>query len=166
MKNLRTFLIITIGLIFVLLAGASIYAVLRDDDPYRSFTGLGESISVSPDDSKIAFSYYLDGEESIYIANPNGTHSKKITNPNNHRDRHPKYSPDSKQLVYLSKGPEGVQTLQVINEDGSKGRQLTDSEIHVTEAIFSKEGKSIFFVAMKAEDFNTGGESTGGFDLF
>ena len=64
MKQKRI-LLITIGIIFVLLAGTLTYAILKDDDPYRYFTGLGEEISVAPDDSEIAFSYYVDGEEAI-----------------------------------------------------------------------------------------------------
>jgi len=156
----------TIAMVFLLLAGTLLYAILRDDDPYRYFTGLGENISVAPDDSEIAFSYYVDGKESIYTANPNGTQVEKITSSETHQDRRPKYSPDGEELVYLSRGPDEIQTLRVINQDGSEGRQLTDSEIHVRDAIFSDDGDTIFFVAIEAEEYNQGENSTEGFDLF
>ncbi|MDY0406420.1 hypothetical protein P5G51_014390 [Virgibacillus sp. 179-BFC.A HS] len=165
MKRKRIFLV-TIGMIFLFLAGTLLYGILREDDPYRYFTGLGEKISVAPDDSKIAFSYYVDGTESVFTANPNGTHVQKITNTNNQKDRRPAYSPDGKRLVYLREDPEGIQTLRVINQDGKKERQLTDKDMHVRDAIFSHDGKTIFFVAMEAKEFKKGEESREGFDLF
>ncbi|MFS0643927.1 TolB family protein [Siminovitchia sp. 179-K 8D1 HS] len=165
MKRKRTFLV-TIGVIFMLFAGTLLYAILRDDDPYRHFTGLGEKISVAPDDSKIAFSYYADGKESIYTANRDGNHAKKISDSKNRRDHAPKYSPDGKKLVYLSEDPEGIQTLRVINQDGSEERQLTDDKIHVADAIFSQNGQTIYFVAVEADEFKKGEESREGFDLF
>lgn len=165
MKRKRIFLV-TIGAVVLLFVGTLLYAILRDDDPYRYFTGLGEEISVTPDDSKIAFSYYVDGKESIYTANPDGTHVKQITNSNNQRDSQPKYSPDGKKLVYLSKDAEGIQTLRMVNQDGSEGRPLTDSKFHVTDAIFSHDGETIYFVAVEAEEFKKGEESREGYDLY
>ncbi|GIO23288.1 DPP IV N-terminal domain-containing protein [Oceanobacillus sp. J11TS1] len=165
MKQKRI-LLITIGMVFVLLTGTLLYAILRDDDSYRYFTGLGEKISVAPDDSEIAFSYFLDGKESVYTANINGKDVKQITKSTNRHDRHPAYSPDGKKIVYLSENPNGIQSLQVINQDGSGERQLTDSEFHVTDGIFSQDGNTIFFVAVEAEEFKKGEESREGFDLF
>ncbi|WP_068675347.1 DPP IV N-terminal domain-containing protein [Oceanobacillus sp. Castelsardo] len=165
MKRKRIFLV-TISVIFVLFVGTVLYAILKDDDAYRYYTGLGEKISVAPDDSKIAFSYYVDGNESIYTANPDGTHVKQITNSTNQQDHHPKYSPDGKKLVYVSKDAEGIQMLRGINEDGSEGRQLTDSDIHVTDVIFSPDGEIVYFVAIEAEEFKKGERSREGFDLY
>jgi len=167
MTQKRIFLA-SIGIIFVLLAGLLLYGIFRDNDPYQHFTGLGENISVAPDDSKIAFSYYVDGNESIYTANADGTNVEKITNSNNQQDdRYPEYSSNGERIVYLSRGPDAIQTLWVTGHDGS-GRQLTDSEFHVTDAIFSQDGETIFFIAMKGEAFNQPPEESSGegFDLF
>lgn len=150
----------------MLLAVTIFYALVRNDDPKRFFTGLGDYISLAPDDSKIIFSYYVDGKESVYTANINGSKVEKITNSNNREDRRPKYSPDGKKIAYLSKNSDGIQTLRVINEDGSEEKQLTDSEMHVTDAIFSHDGKTIYFVAVEAKEFKKGEDSREGFDLF
>ncbi|CEI82351.1 Protein TolB [Oceanobacillus oncorhynchi] len=165
MKQKRI-LLITMGIIFVLLAGTLTYAILKDDDPYRYFTGLGEEISVAPDDSEIAFSYYVDEEEAIYTSNPDGTDVNKLTGSTEQRDSSPEYAPDGEKLAYLNGDSEGIQTLQVINPDGSEEKQLTDNELHIGESIFSQDGESIFFVAVEAEEFKKGEESREGFDLF
>ncbi|GIN21236.1 TolB family protein [Siminovitchia fordii] len=165
MKRKRIFLL-AIGVIFILFLGTLLYAILRIDDPYRYFTGLGERISVAPDDSKIAFSYFIDGKESIYTANPDGDGVKKITNLKEQRDHSPTFSPDGKKLVFLSKDSKGIHTLHVMNQDGSEARQLTHHGFHVTDAIFSHDGETIFFVAVEAEEYRKGEESREGFDLF
>ncbi|WP_080875481.1 TolB family protein [Oceanobacillus timonensis] len=164
----KRILLTIIGMIFVLLAGTILYGVLRDDDPYRYFTGLGEEISVAPDDSQIAFSYYVDGEEAVYTANPDGTGVEKIADAADWKDSSPAYSPDGHKIAYLSENPEGMNILQVMNQDGSEEKQLTDNSIHVMDSVFSNDGETLFFVAIDAEGFNQGAESesSAGFDLF
>lgn len=92
MKRKKLFFLAAIGVVFMLFAGTLLYAILRDDDQHKYFTGLGEQISIAPDDSKIAFSYFVDGKESIYTANADGKDIKKVTYPKEHRDHHPEYS--------------------------------------------------------------------------
>lgn len=76
MKRKRM-LFVTIGVTILLLSGMILYSFLLGDDPHRYYTGLGESISLSFDDSKLTFSYYENGKESIYMANPDGTNVQK-----------------------------------------------------------------------------------------
>ncbi|MFD1065124.1 TolB family protein [Oceanobacillus locisalsi] len=167
MKRKRI-LLVTIGMIFVLLVGTILYSALRDDDPYRYYTGLGEEISVAPDDSQIAFSYYVDGEEAIYTANPDGSDVEQIAGAADRQDSAPKYSSDGQNIAYLSEDSEGMNILQVMNQDGSEEKQLTDNSIHVMDSVFSNDGEPLFFVAIDAEGFNQreGSESSAGFDLF
>lgn len=165
MKRKRL-LLMSIGLIFFLLLGTLLYIFLRDDNPNRYFTGLGEDISLAPDDSKIAFSYYVDGKESIYTADINGTNVEELTNTTNLQHRSPVYSPNGDKLIYLSEDNDGIQTLRIINEDESEGRQLTESDLHVTDAIFSRNGETIIFVGIEAEEYKKGEESRAGVDLF
>lgn len=165
MNRKHTFLL-TMGLIFILFVGTLLYAILRDGDPYRYFTGLGSEISIAPDDSNIAFSYYTDGEESIYTANLDGSHVRKLSHSNGGDDRQPDYSPDGNKLVYLTKEKDGIQTLWIMKKDGSNSRQLTSNELHVTDAIFSYDGETIYFVAVEAAEFMEGEKSREGFDLF
>ncbi|WP_058309043.1 TolB family protein [Gracilibacillus massiliensis] len=165
MKRKSTFLI-AIGLAFLLLGGAISYAMLSDNDQYQYFTGLGSEISIAPDDSEIAFSYFTEGEESIYTVNPNGDNVKELTNNMNMRDRNPSYSPDGSKLVYMSENKENIQSLRVINHDGSEETTLTNNDLHVTDAIFSQDGKNTYFIAMESAEFKKGEQSREGFDLF
>ncbi|PWA12181.1 hypothetical protein DCC39_07030 [Pueribacillus theae] len=157
---------VLIGVISILFIGTTAYGILRDNDPYKYFTGFGERIDVSPDDNNIAFSYFVDGKESIYTANLNGKQVEKLTHSKDRRDHSPKYSSDGKKLIYLSEDSEGINTLHMMSLDGKKARQLTDKKSHVTDAIFSHSGETIYFVAVEAEEFKKGEESREGFDLF
>ncbi len=165
MKRKRM-LFVTIGVTILLLSGMILYSFLLGDDPHRYYTGLGESISLSFDDSKLTFSYYENGKESIYMANPDGTNVQKITNPTNLQHRSPKFSPSGDKIVYLSEDQEGIQSLRTITLNKSKDRELTDEELHVKDAIFSRDGDNIYFVAVEAEEFKKGENSKEGFDLF
>ena len=64
-----------------MLASAITYNILREEDSYLGYSGLGDSIQVTEDDRKLYFSYYLDGSESIYSAKVDGSAVEKITNP-------------------------------------------------------------------------------------
>ncbi|MFD2655635.1 TolB family protein [Gracilibacillus thailandensis] len=165
MRRKKLFLII-IGIVFLCFALALLYTIFSDNDNYKYFTGLGSTISIAPDDSQIAFSYYIDGEESIYTASPNGTDVRQITDDSNTRDHNPSYSSDGSKIVYMSENNNGIQTLQVINQDGSDKKQLTNRDMHVRDAIFSNDGETIFFIGIEAEEYNKGEQSREGFDLY
>src|SRR5699024_7297301 len=132
----------------------------------RYYTGLGENISIAPDDSEIAFSYYVDGKKSIYKANLDGSKVEEVTDENDRKNHHPKYARNGNQLVYLSEDQDGIQTLWRVNEDGSGWKQLTNRDLYVKEAISLDEKDAIYFVAMEAEEWKKGEESQEGFDLY
>lgn len=155
-----------LGVLFLLLITTLLYAGLRDNDPYRYYTGLGENISIAPDDSEIAFSYYVDGKKSIYKANLDGSKVEEVTDENDRKNHHPKYARNGNQLVYLSEDQDGIQTLWRVNEDGSGWKQLTNRDLYVKEAISLDEKDAIYFVAMEAEEWKKGEESQEGFDLY
>src|SRR5699024_11670433 len=73
-----------IGLIALLLLSTVVYTVVRDGDAYQYYTGIGDGISISPDDQKIAFSYYRGGEEGIYTANMDGSDVEKVARSEEH----------------------------------------------------------------------------------
>jgi Tol biopolymer transport system component len=101
---------------------------------------------ISPDDKHIVFSAKENGS-SIYIANIDGTSPKNIIAATNDTAYYfPKYSPDGKKIVFI-KSRRGSETgsLCIARSDGSRIQQLTDNEHLITEAIFSLDGKSIYF---------------------
>ncbi|MGG3804123.1 hypothetical protein [Metabacillus fastidiosus] len=167
MKNTRN-IVIWIWVVAILFLTTLTYNLLQNNDQYKYFTGLGSHISISPDDSAIAFSYFINGKEAIYTGNIDGTNIKKVTETDSERHHEPKFSADGKKLLYLSKDSEGIQSIHIINRDGTDSVKLTDNKSHVEQAIFSPAGDTIYYTAIPAKDFGKGDEhiAEDGYDLF
>lgn len=166
MKNKKHLLYGLVITALLLLAGIC-YLVLNDRDSYKYYTGLGSGLAISEDDQLLAFSYYQDGREAIYVAELNGKNVKKITFPGKDQHRDPEFSPDGSKLLYLSRNDEEIQSLFIANQDGHNPNKLSSDTQHVSEAIFSKDGSEIYFSSMPAKDFKQWEAGTDeGFDLF
>ncbi|WP_071459613.1 TolB family protein [Bacillus massilinigeriensis] len=123
-------------------------------------------MTLSPDDSNLAFSYYQDGKEAIYTANIKSGKVKKLTHPKKEDHRQPVFSPDGKKILFLKTDKENLQSLYIISSDGSSEKALTRKDIHVSEAIFSPDGKQALFGALPAEELGKlEGEGEEGYDL-
>jgi len=156
-----------IGLIALLLLSTVVYTVVRDGDAYQYYTGIGDGISISPDDQKIAFSYYRGGEEGIYTANMDGSDVEKVASAENKQLHDPKYMSDGEQILYLAKNADGTNSLFNVDHDGGEPKQLTDERIHVNDAVFSAADDVIYFIGIDAKEWSKDlGESKEGFDLF
>ncbi|SOC15639.1 hypothetical protein SAMN05880501_108120 [Ureibacillus xyleni] len=165
MKNKKIFITL-ISVTFLLLVGSIVFGLLRDNDPYRYFTGMGSTFDLSPNEEKYLFSYYLDGKENIYRSNIDGTNVEKLTT-GSENFHSPRYSFDGTKMLYLAQNAEKTNKLIVANPNGNEKEIITDDKTHVSEAAFSKTGEEIYFFATPAEDFKKGeGETTEGFDLF
>jgi dipeptidyl aminopeptidase/acylaminoacyl peptidase len=165
--NKRKYMISLIFISFLLLVGTLIFSLLRDDDPYRYFTGVGNSYDLSPDNQKFLFSYYINGKESVYESRVDGKDVKKLTGATTERHHNPRYSTDGMKILFLSKNSEGINTLYIANQDGSEQKRLTPDKTHISEAVFSSTDEVIYYIGTPAEDFKKAeGETTEGFDLF
>jgi Tol biopolymer transport system component len=166
MKNNKRLLPVIIAVTLIMAASIS-YLLLSDRDSYKYFSGLGNGLSISHDDQRLAFSYYQNGIEAIYTADLDGNNVQKVTHPKQERHRIPEISPDGSKLLFLSQNKERIQSLFIANLDGSNPKKLSDAAQHVSDAIFSKDGKSIYYVSMPAEDSQKSeGETREGQDLF
>ncbi|MFB6465545.1 hypothetical protein ACE38V_01875 [Cytobacillus sp. Hz8] len=156
-----------IGITAFLLVSAIVYSILRDDDPYQYFTGIGDSFDISPDDKEYMFPYFLNGNEAIYSANIDGTNVKKLTNPQKERHLQPRYSQDGLRILFLSQNDKRINSLVVANRDGTGQKKWTSNKMHVREAVFSPNNYLIFYIGMPAEDFlKAEGETSEGYDLY
>lgn len=162
-KRLLSFIMVSA----LLLVGTLIYSILRDDDQYKYFTGLGEPLDISPDDHQYLFSYYRNGKEAIYQANVNGKNVIRLTNPTTVRHHHPKYSSDGKRILFLAENEKGINSLFVANRDGSNAKQLPTKKLHVSEAVFSPIDDIVYYSGISAKDFHKAeGETKEGYDLY
>ncbi|WP_409296813.1 DUF5050 domain-containing protein [Peribacillus sp. SCS-26] len=166
MKKKRTLgsLIIAISL---LLAASIALGFSGQGDEYRFFVGLGEKFDISPDDKNLLFSYYSGGDEAIYESDTDGKKVRKLVDSEDDRLRAPKYSHDGKHFLFLAADSEGIQSLHMAGRDGNGEKVLTDKDTHVSQAIFSADGNSIYYTAIAAEDFKKAeGETKEGLDLY
>ena len=166
MKNQRILIIFTV-VSLLLMIGSILYQTLQDRDPYRFYTGLGQEFDISPDDSHLAFSYFLDGHEAIYMSNLDGSTVTRLSEKIEGRSHSPKFSHDGEELLFLSEVDQGIQTITVMNHDGSDANRLTLDGLHVTDAVFAYDNETIFFTAMLASEVGKlEGETKEGYDLY
>ena len=167
LKNHRILLTIT-GIVAVLFAAALVYSLMNNHDPYEFHSGLGAGLSVSPDDETVVFSSYEKGTEAIYKGSLPDGKVEKMTEPADQDHRMPQFSPDGDGILYLAADNDGLQSLQYMNDEtGEKPLQLTGVDVHVSTAVFSPDGRNIYYVATPAEDFlKPEGEKENGADLF
>ena len=167
MNRQRILLIIT-AVVAILLVASLTLSITSDQDPYDYHTGFGSTLSVSPDNAALLFSYYENGRESIYLGHMDDGTVEKVTEPVKENHRMPQFSPDGEGIVYLSADHDGVQSLYYQDSIGGKGAvNLTGSDAHIADAAFSPDGRTIYYIAMPADDFlKPEGEKDNGADLF
>ncbi|RAP30203.1 hypothetical protein C2W64_02758 [Brevibacillus laterosporus] len=114
-------------------------------------TGLEVGVDVAPDDSRILFSYSVNGVASLYTANPDGTGVKKLASLPGHSLLQPVYSSDGKKILALVR-PTAVenktteQALYIMNADGSELQHLSDPHDLITDAAFAPDNQTIYFL--------------------
>ena len=146
-KKIILVTIIFTGVMFFLVGALCVSSGLIHTETKKE--GLADSIDISPDDQQIIFSYYQNGIASLYTANVDGTDVKFLTGMKGNSLLRPKYSTDSKKIVFIT-SPQykenKQQSLFVMDRDGGNQKQLTPQEDLITEAIFSPDSHNIYFL--------------------
>lgn len=111
--------------------------------------GLAPHVSISPDDREILFSWYKEGIASIYVADANGNNVRHLTTAKEESHINAVYSHDGKNILFLayqvkSEGP--VSQICIMDSNGSNLRKLTSGNEHITEAIYSPGGRTIYYL--------------------
>jgi Tol biopolymer transport system component len=121
------------------------------DDQYPE--GLYNKVTISPNEDKVAFSYFKNREGAIYLVDSKGD-IKRLTKPKkNYHFINPIFFDDGKQIMYLSSSyqKELKQAIYIMNVDGTSIKRLTPEEEIVTEAVVSQKDNKIYYI--KAEEF-------------
>ncbi|WP_066050833.1 TolB family protein [Robertmurraya korlensis] len=166
MRRKRTLgsLIVATTILFV---STLVFTFFSQDDPYRFFVGLGNKFDISPNDEKVLISYYLNGDKDIYEADVNGENVQKLVDAGKARLHSPKYSPEGERILFLSSHSDGINSLMMAHRDGSNQKRLSEKNMHVSEAVFSAAGDTVFYTAILEEDFRKAeGETKEGLDLY
>jgi dipeptidyl aminopeptidase/acylaminoacyl peptidase len=126
------------------------------EDLFR-FKRVGDP-QISPDGKQVAYvltSVDLAGNKStsrIWLAPTAGGEPRPLTSTTR-RDRHPRWSPDGKQILFESKRS-GENQLWVIAIDGGEARQLTTIATEASTGIWSPDGSQIAFVSAVWPEFS------------
>ena len=89
----------------------------------RVSDGPDMSAAWAPDRVWVAFGSTRDGNGEIYRMRPDGMQEENLTN-HEADDREPTYSPDGRQIAFISDRTDGVPRLHIMDADGSNVRMV------------------------------------------
>ncbi|QFT89816.1 translocation protein TolB [Bacillus sp. THAF10] len=126
--------------------------------------GFGETVTLSPDDQSIVFPFYQSGDGALYKANVDGSNVNQLTYPRQAESHiHPRYSKNGEKILFLSQEKEEdtmKQSLYVMDAEGSNLQRLSENDELVTDAIFSPDSNTIFYLV--AQQYQEGNDFLSG----
>jgi Tol biopolymer transport system component len=112
--------------------------------PGAGFCGY-RSPALSPDHSRLVFSYAENGTQQIVSCRPNGDDRRPLAEGRG-ISNWPAYSPDGKSIVFGS-SRDGNFEIYVMQADGTDLRRLTENPFQDVRPRFSPDGKRIVFTS-------------------
>lgn len=92
----------------------------------------------SPAGNTIAFVSPEPGNDEIYIVNADGSNLAQLTFNEWEWDKHPSWSPDGSQLVFMSNRDSQRQQIWIMNADGSNPRNLSNNTFNDWDPVWVK----------------------------
>jgi dipeptidyl aminopeptidase/acylaminoacyl peptidase len=108
---------------------------------------------ISPDGRQVVYvvgTVDMDANKipsSLWLASADGKgEPRQLTNAAGKKDRHPRWSPDGKRILFES-NRSGENQLWIIGLDGGEAKQLTTISTGASDAVWSRDGKQIAFMS-------------------
>jgi TolB protein len=102
----------------------SVYIMDEDGSNKVLVPGAGDSPTLSPDGTRVAYIAYLAQSNDVCIVNVDGSGFQRLTNtPDN--DYNPSWSPDGKKILF-SRGEAGANDIYIMNANGSSPTKIAD----------------------------------------
>jgi len=114
---------------------------------------------ISPDGKMVVYSITtvdLPGNKtstSLWLAPTEKGEPRQLTNAPGKKDKHPRWSPDGKQILFES-NRSGDNQLWLIDLSGGEAKQLTTISTEASNGIWSRDGKQIAFVSAVYPEFS------------
>jgi Tol biopolymer transport system component len=111
--------------------------------------GIASAASLSRNDSLICYVNAKGKMKSIYVIDKTGAKVNEIQVPTGVTPVNPVFSPDSQQILYLAQTDDSdtpQSSIWLVDIDGSHPRCLTPGKENITEAVFSLDGRRIYFL--------------------
>lgn len=108
-------------------------------------------VNVPVAEAKIVFC--VDGD--IFVMDDNGANRRRLTQNPLWEERHPRWSPDGKKIVFgrqMDKAKHDSYELFIMNADGTDLQRLTHFEGYDTNPSWSPDGKRIVFTSTRSGD--------------
>ncbi len=124
---------------------------LGDIPPGEGFSGM-RSPAISPDHSRVVYSFAEGGRQQLFAIRPDGTGRQTLADSTG-INNWPAFSPDGRQIVFAS-SRDGDFEIYRMNTDGSDVRRLTESPGQDIRPRFSPDGKRIAFTSHRDGNAN------------
>lgn len=119
-------------------------AKLGDIPPGEGFSGM-RSPAVSPDHSRVVYSFAEGGRQQLFACRPDGTGRQTLADSKG-INNWPAFSPDGREIVFAS-SRDGDFEIYRMNSDGSDVRRLTERPGQDIRPRYSPDGKRIAFTS-------------------
>ncbi len=110
-------------------------------------TGLSALRARTEYSGKIVFQSDIGGSNRIFVLTPQGLRKLEGTAGTN---EFPKWSPDGKRIAFMAK-PAGKFQVFVMNEDGSRAKQVSHSRFEAVEPGWFPDGKRIAYTEQRKQ---------------
>jgi WD40 repeat protein len=144
---LRTSVVLRVNLVIV----GENEAKLGDVPPGEGFSGM-RSPAISPDHSRVVYSFAEGGRQRLFSIRPDGTGRQTLVDSRG-INNWPAFSPDGRRIVFAS-SRDGDFEIYMMNADGSDVRRLTESAAQDIRPRFSPDGKRIAFTSHRDGNAN------------
>jgi DNA-binding winged helix-turn-helix (wHTH) protein len=103
----------------------------------------------SPDGKKLVFMAGRIDAMEIWVCNSDGSSPKALTNMG--RTGTPRWSPDSRSIVFDSDGRYGRSGIYVVSANGGAVRAVVEDQLNNSVPSWSRDGRSIYFASNRGQ---------------